>query len=198
MLLDFRKAPKGGRTDFSRSHLTYSDSSPLPQGFVHGIPPAWRCSSGWNSGEQPSQVFLPFSIQSGNCSSLCPSPVRRSTGKAAGQSHSLNHPQVVQCCVHKILPSNSLFPFKLRSYKSKARERGLHKGASRLQGPGLTAHCGVSEGGERDARLRRRLLHSSQKVLCSNAERGCSCLIFIPFMLPELEIFFFPCEFPDF
>lgn len=110
MPLDFRKAPKGGRTDFSRSHLHTQIFCLSPRALYMVFLQLGDVHLAGTQESSPFQVFLPFSIQSGNCGSRCPSPIRRSTGKAACQSHSLNHPQVVQCCVHKILLSNSLFP----------------------------------------------------------------------------------------
>jgi len=92
---DFREAPNG-QNRFSRSHLHIQILFLSPRALhmvflqLRGVHLAGIQKSG------PSQV-LPSLLQDRVATAvcLCPSPIGRATGKAACQSHSLNHPQVV-------------------------------------------------------------------------------------------------------
>lgn len=125
----------------------------------------------------PSQV-LPSLLQDRVATAvcLCPSPIR-ATGKAACQSHSLNHPQVV------VLGTQNTFvkftvPLSLGVTKSKTyKGRGLHKGAS---GPGRGLEPSrVPERGE---------MHSYLEAASSRKVKGAMHNRWAWLQLPDLHI----------
>lgn len=179
---DFRKA--NGMNTFSRSHLHIQILFLSPRTFLHllflllrGVHQAWIQKS------SHSQI-LPSLLHDRAATAVCPcpSPARRSTGKA-NLTHLVIPKWYSVGYIEYFHLSNcflSLGVIKLKADKGK----GLHKGACGLEGDSSHLESPWTRRGWQ-ALIQALRPSSSQKVLCTKAGHICSCQVFRWFKLPE-------------